>query len=98
MDQKDIEQAYEYCKHEYRKLIDYYGEEKHPEKIEAMLTVLELFEKEREKEPSRIGLADCRCPNCHEWIPFDRLNGKIENAPKRCAECGQMLKWEEKTK
>ena len=93
MDQKDIEKAYEYCKHEYRKSIDYYGEEKHPEKIEVMLTVLELIEKEREKKPSAVGLADLVCPNCRSWIPFDRLNGKIENAPKRCAECGQRLKW-----
>ena len=92
----DIEKARDYFMDEYRVSVDNFGMEKHPEKIEAFLIALELFEKEREKEPSRIGLADLRCPNCHEWIPFDRLNGKIENAPKRCAECGQKLLWKEK--
>ncbi len=93
MEREAIEKAQEYFKDEYRVLVDNFGIEKHPDKIEIVLTVLELLEKEREKEPSRIGLADLRCPNCHSWIPFDRLNGKIENAPKRCAECGQRLKW-----
>jgi hypothetical protein len=89
----DIEKARDHFTDEYRILVDNFGMEKHPQKIENVLTVLELIEKEFAKEPSRIGLADLRCPNCHSWIPFDGLNGKIENAPKRCVECGQKLEW-----
>lgn len=96
MDQQDIEKAREYFKGEYRVALDNFGIEKHPEKIEIMLTALELLEKEVAKAPSVVGLADLRCPNCHKWIPFDRLNGKLQNAPKRCVECGQKLLWEEK--
>jgi predicted nucleic acid-binding Zn-ribbon protein len=63
----------------------------------ARLNILpETFEylyKETAKAPILVGLADSRCPNCHNWLPFDRLNGKIENAPKRCPECGQKLLW-----
>lgn len=49
-----------------------------------------------DKAPILVGLADSRCPYCHIWIPFDRLNGKIENAPKRCNKCGQKLLWNPK--
>ena len=45
MDREDIDRAREHYKQELRLLIDYYGEEKHPEKIELVLTVLELLEK-----------------------------------------------------
>lgn len=93
MDQNDIEKAREHFKNEYRVLVDNFGIEKHPEKIEVVLTALELLEKETAKAPSLVGLADLRCPNCRHWLPFDRLNGKMEHAPKRCEECGQALKW-----
>ena len=52
MDREDIDRAREHYKQELRLLIDYYGEEKHPEKIERVLTVLELLEKEAPKEPT----------------------------------------------
>ena len=59
----------------------------------VLAEIFEYVEKESAKRPLYVGLADLRCPNCHEWVPFDRLNGKIENAPKRCAECGQTFTW-----
>ena len=93
MNQKDIEKALAYCQREYLRLI----KENRREDIEAVLTLLELIEKEGAKEPSVVGLADLRCPSCHNWIPFDRLNGKMENAPKRCPECGQRFLWKEKS-
>lgn len=93
MNKEKIEKAISYFEHERLRLIDYFGDEKHPEKIEAVELALEALRKERETAPICTGWAERFCPTCGEYIPFDGLNGKVENAPKRCAECGQMLKW-----
>jgi predicted Zn finger-like uncharacterized protein len=76
------------------KLMDNFGAEKHPEKIEACKLILELIEKAIPKEPRTEGLADRYCPTCRAWIKFDALNVPIEHAPKRCEECGQLFTWE----
>ena len=89
----NIEKALDYFKYELLRLIDYFGDEKHPEKIEAVQMAIEAIKKEKPQQPIAEGLADQRCPLCQSWIPFDRLNGVIENAPKRCVECGQRLDW-----
>lgn len=47
----DIEKARRYFDKKLRELSDYFGEEKHPEKIAAVKIALELIEKEmRRKE------------------------------------------------
>lgn len=74
-------------------LLDNFGAEKHPEKIEACELILELIEKTIPKEPNAEGLADRYCPTCRAWIKFDALNVPIEHAPKRCEECGQLFIW-----
>ena len=88
-----MEAAISYLEHERLRLIDYFGDEKHPEKIEAVETALDVLRKERERAPICDGPAERLCPTCGKYIPFDGLNGKIEHAPKRCAECGQKLSW-----
>ena len=96
MDQKEIEKARDYYRHEYLKLIDYFGKEKHPEKIEMAKLVLDIIEKFIPKEPKKEGLADYYCPTCRAWIKYDSLNMPKESAPKRCEECGQELLWNPK--
>lgn len=93
MDQKDIEQAREHFKHEYRVAIDNFGEEKHPEKIAMYKIAIEVLEKFIPKQPKKEGLADWYCPACKAWIKYDSLNMPRESAPKRCDGCGQVLNW-----
>jgi hypothetical protein len=90
----NIETVLEHFKSELRLLIDNFGEEKHPEKIAAVSMAIQTIEKEIPKEPKPCGLADQYCPTCESWIAFDRLNGKVATAPKRCVECGQKLDWQ----
>lgn len=89
----NLEKIRDYFKREYLRLNDYFGFEQHPEKIEAVKLIIELIEKEMPKKPLADGLADRRCPACRAWLPFDVLNVPLESAPKRCAECGQVLNW-----
>ena len=88
-----IEQIRDYYKMKYWRLIDNFGFEKHPEKIEAVKIILDVIEKFIPKKPKKEGLADWYCPNCKVWIKYDSLNMPIESAPKRCEECGQMFEW-----
>lgn len=89
----NLEQLRDHFREKLRELTDYYGDEKHPEKIEACKLILELIEKAIPKEPRTEGLADRYCPTCRAWIKFDALNVPIEHAPKRCEECGQLFIW-----
>jgi predicted Zn finger-like uncharacterized protein len=88
-----LETALAYFKEQYRLLIDNFGEEKHPEKIEAVKIAIDVIERFIPKEPRSVGLSDWYCPACGAWIKFDSLNIPIESAPKRCEECGQIFTW-----
>lgn len=46
----DLEKARQYFKRQLHQLSDYFGEEKHPEKIAAVKIALELIEKETQRE------------------------------------------------
>lgn len=96
MNEITLEQLRDHFKREYLKLIDYFGDEKHPEKIEACKIVLDLIEKAIPKEPRAFGPADRYCPACGAWIKYDALNVPISSAPGRCTECGQIFEWKNK--
>ena len=96
MSQITLEQLRDYYQNKLRELTDYFGEEKHPEKIEACKIVLDLIEKALPKEPRAVGLADRYCPACGAWIKYDALNVPISSAPIRCGECGQIFEWKNK--
>ena len=89
----NLEKIRDYFKRQYLILIDNFGEEKRPEKIEAAKIILDVIEKFIPKEPKKEGLADWYCPTCKAWIKYDSLNMPQESAPKRCDGCGQVLNW-----
>lgn len=88
-----LETTLEHFKHEYWKLLDNFGEEKHPEKIAMYKIVIDIVEKFIPKQPRSEGLSDWYCPACKAWIKYDSLNMPRDHAPKRCECCGQVLDW-----
>ena len=81
---REGEAAISYLEHERLRLIDYYGDEKHPEKIEAVETALEALRKAQEFEYTKKMLEAAIAGQ-------ETLQKKISEWVKECEELQERL-------
>lgn len=67
----------------------------HPEQVNVteFTVAIEALKKQIPAKPIKESKADWLCLSCGNYIPFDVLNEKIEDAPSYCEHCGQALDW-----